>query len=151
MSPITAGTAIGAAALTVGRGALDAVGNGLSFAAELLKAGSGANSNTPRAADSSAQARAVLQSRIDELQQRIEQHLAAAGVHLIEPVELISNGQGGIAVAGPHPQQAALEEILGSDILLERDFHLLATDYGEVAESIHAADMPPNLTIVIPK
>ena len=36
MSPIALGTAIGAAALTVGRGAAEAVGKGVSFAAELV-------------------------------------------------------------------------------------------------------------------
>src|SRR6185295_9736024 len=38
MSPAMLGSALGVAAVTVGRGAATAVGNGLSFASELLKA-----------------------------------------------------------------------------------------------------------------
>src|SRR5438552_14375288 len=109
MGPVVAGTAIGAAALTLGRGAAGAVGNGLSFAAELLRAAGGAPSTDERRVDPSVAARAALKLQIDEMQQRIQQQLAAAGIQLTQPAELISNGQGGIAVAGSHPQQAAIE------------------------------------------
>jgi hypothetical protein len=151
MTPVAAGTAIGAAALTLGRGAAGAVGNGLSFAAELLRAAGGASSQQQTTSEKSAAARAAVKLRIDEMQQRIQQQLATAGVQLMQPLELVSNGQGGIAVAGPHPQQAAIEEILGSDILLERDFNNLAIDYDEFASGTDAADLPPTLVIAIPK
>jgi|SRR5262245_8996690 len=150
MGPVAAGTAIGAAALTLGRGAASAVGNGLSFAAELLRAASGGSSSTEPTADASATAQKAFQLQIDEMQQRIQQQLVAAGIQLTQPVELVSNGQGGIAVAGPHPQQAAIEEVLGSDILLERDFNNLATDYEEFVDHHGAGDLSPSLTITVP-
>jgi hypothetical protein len=150
MGPVAAGTAIGAAALTLGRGAASAVGNGLSFAAELLRAASGGSTSTEQATDASAAAQKALQLQIDEMQQRIQQQLAVAGIQLTQPVDLVSNGQGGIAVAGPHPQQTAIEEVLGSDILLERDFNNLAMDYDEFVSSHGARDLPPSLTITVP-
>jgi hypothetical protein len=150
MGPVAAGTAIGAAALTLGRGAASAVGNGLSFAAELLRATGGGSSSTEHAADASATAQKALKLQIDEMQQRIQQQLAVAGIQLTQPVDLVSNGQGGIAVAGPHPQQAAIEEALGSDILLERDFNNLALDYEEVIDHHGAGDLPPALMVTVP-
>ena len=59
--------------------------------------------------------------------------------------------RGGIAVAGPHPQQAGIQEALGSDVLLERDFHLLATDYRDLMDQFPTADMPAALSLTIPK
>jgi len=150
MGPVAAGTAIGAAALTLGRGAASAVGNGLSFAAELLRAASGGSSSTEQTSGASATAQKALQSQIDTMQQRIQQQLAAAGIQLSQPVELASNGQGGIAVAGSHPQQAAIEEVLGSDVLLERDFNNLALDYEEFVDHHGAGDLPSSLTITVP-
>jgi hypothetical protein len=126
------------------------VGNGLSFAAELLRAASGGSSGTEHAADASAAAQKAIQLQIDAMQQRIQQQLAVAGIRLTQPVDLVSNGQGGIAVAGPHPQQAAIEEVLGSDILLERDFNNLALDYEEFIDQHGAGDLPPSLTITVP-
>ena len=150
MGPVAAGTAIGAAALTLGRGAASAVGNGLSFAAELLRAAGGGSSSAEQTSDTSAEAQKALQSQIDAMQQRIQQQLAAAGIQLTQPVELVSNGQGGIAVAGSHPQQAAIEEVLGSDILLERDFNNLALDYEEFIDHHGPTDLPPSMTITVP-
>jgi hypothetical protein len=151
MGPVAAGTAIGAAALTLGRGAVGAVGNGLSFAAELMRAAGGVSSTTDRTSDASTSARAALKLRSDEMQQRIQQELAAAGIQLVQPVELVGNGTGGIAVAGPHPQQAAIEEVLGNDVLIERDFNQLLGDYEEFVDKNDGGDLPPNLTITIPK
>src|SRR6266850_2506001 len=128
MAPVAVGTAIGAAALTVGRGALGAVGNGLSFAAELMRSASGTAGSPSESTNRQANARAAIEQRGAEMRERIRRQLAAAGLNLSEPVELTSNGQGGIAVAGAHPQQAAIEEALGSDLLLERDFNQLASD-----------------------
>lgn len=152
MTPVALGTAIGAAALTVGRGAIGAVGNGLSFAAELARAAGGMSSSPSGAESRQAEAaQASIKLRSDELRERIERQLAAAGISLSEPVELESNGQGGIAVVGAHPQQAAIEAALGSDVLLERDFNVLASDYGDFVEAAGAGDMPPTLTVTVPK
>src|SRR4051812_24165751 len=151
MGPVAAGTAIGAAALTLGRGAAGAMGNGLSFAAELLRAASGGPSTAQREVDPSAAPQQALKLQIDAMQQRIQQQLAAAGIQLTQPVDLVSNGQGGIAVAGPHPQQAAIEEVLGSDVLLERDFNNLAIDYNDFVESHGAGDLPPSLIVTLRK
>jgi hypothetical protein len=151
MGPVAAGTAVGAAALTLGRGAANAVGNGLSFAAELLRSASSTSSAAKPAADASSAQQKALELQIDAMQRRIQQQLAATGVQLMQPLELVSNGQGGIAVAGPHPQQAAIEELLGSDILLERDFNNLALDYEEFVDGHSASDLPASLTITVPQ
>ena len=144
MGPAAIGSAIGAAALTVGRGAVGAVGNGLSFVAELARAAGDETSSRAEANPTDAVQEAI-KLRCDELRERIQRQLAEAGIQLFEPVELVSNGQGGIAVAGSHPQQAVIEEALGSDILLERDFNLLANEYSEF---VTGSGM---LTISLPK
>jgi hypothetical protein len=144
MGPAAIGSAIGAAALTVGRGAVGAVGNGLSFVAELARAAGGDSANLAEANSTDAVQEAI-KLRCDELRERIQRQLAEAGIQLFEPVELVSNGQGGIAVAGSHPQRALIEEALGSDVLLERDFNLLANEYSEF---VTGSGM---LTISLPK
>jgi hypothetical protein len=150
MNPVAMGTAIGAAALTVGRGALGAVGRGLSFSAELARAAAGNKAPASEAGAREADAQKnVIKLRSDELRERIARQLATAGIQLFQPVELISNGQGGIAVAGPHPQQAVIEEALGSDVLLERDFNQLAGDYRDLVETGRAGDLPPMLTVLV--
>src|SRR3954465_5535838 len=109
MGPIIAPVAIGAAALTLGRSALNAAGNGMSFAAELLRGAAGDSSKSQVATAAQTQ-RSILKAQMDKTQQRLKKQLASAGIQLTQPAELISNGQGGIAVAGPHPQHAAIEE-----------------------------------------
>jgi hypothetical protein len=137
MGPAAIGTAVGAATVTVGRGALTAVGNGLSFLAQLADATSGIESPAEVRQNS---VQAAFKERCDQLRQRIERQLAACGIKLSQPVDLMSNGQGGVAVAGAHPQQSAIEAAISTDILLERDFNLLAQD----AET-------SNLVITVPK
>lgn len=148
MGPVAIGSAIGAAALTFGRGAVGAAGKGLSFTAELLGAG---NSQTDAAQESKQAANSALKLRCQELSERIGQQLMAAGIQLSEPVALVSNGQGGIAVASDHPQRAAIEATLGSDVLLERDFNMLSGDYEEFAQSSGTGDSSPSLVLTIPK
>lgn len=149
MTPVAIGTAVGAAALTVGRGALGAVGNSLSFAAQLVGAAGGASATSSQSSRDAAAA--MMKQRIDEMRQRVERQLAAAGIQLTEPVELVSNGMGGIAVAGLHPQQAAIEVALGSDVLLERDFNQLAGDYSQLVEQGGVGELPATFTIALPK
>jgi hypothetical protein len=149
MDPVIAPAAIGTAALTFGRGVLSTAGKGMSFAAELLQGASGSSSNS-QASPAKNDQLDTLKQRMADMQQRIGQQLAAAGIQLTQPVDLVSNGQGGIAVAGPHPQQAAVEEALGSDVLLERDFNQLAGDYQELQPAASDGDMPPTMNITVP-
>jgi hypothetical protein len=127
------GTAIGSAAVTLGRGVAAATGNGLSFAAELLKAAGGAEPAADAVSDDSALA--GLKARISHLAQRLRQHLAASGIRLSQAVELVSSGQGGIAIAGAHPQQAEIADALAGDVLLESEFNRLALEYDELVGS----------------
>lgn len=71
----------------------------------------------------------MLASQVALLRARIEQALAAAGVVLTEPVDLVPDGRGGIEVAGWHPQRAAIEAALRHEYLLERDFTALAQQF----------------------
>jgi hypothetical protein len=148
MGPVAIGSAIGAAALTFGRGAMGAAGKGLSFTAELL---GGGNSQPDAAQESKQAADAAIKLRCQELSERIGRQLTAAGIPLSEPVELVSNGQGGIAVASDHPQRAAIEAALSNDVLLERDFTMLSGDFEEFAQSNANGDISPTLMLIIPK
>src|SRR5690242_20144683 len=129
MGPVAVGSAIGGAAVALGSGALGAVKSGLSFAAELVRAGGGGTTAEETKKNALELQKAALLRRSDALRERVQRQLAAAGIGLSQPVVLQSNGQGGISVAPPHPQQSAIEATLGSDVLLERDFNELATDY----------------------
>lgn len=149
MSPAVLGSALGAAAVTVGRGAATAVGNGLSFASELLRAAGAPAAAADSSAPATANDRAALTQRIDVIKERIRQQLAAAGISLTQPVELTSNGAGGIAVAADHPQHAAIEAALGNDYLLEHDFNQLTSDYNDFIAQHGAGDLPPALSVVI--
>jgi len=148
MSPVAMGSAIGAAALTFGRGAAGAIGNGLSFTAELLRA---SGDQSEAAQESKQAADAAIKLRCQELSERIGRQLTAAGIPLSEPVELVSNGQGGIAVASDHPQRAAIEAALSNDVLLERDFTMLSGDFEEFAQSNPNSEISPTLVLTIPK
>ena len=150
MSPVVLGSVMGAAALTVGRGAATAVSNGLSFGAELLRAANGEANGA--AGDKGAEAGGIpkeLKQRIEELTARIRRQLATAGIQLTRPVELTSNGAGGIAVQGDHPLAAAIQAALGNDVLLERDFDHLASDYAEFAAERGTGDVPGALSILV--
>lgn len=135
MTPAILGTALGAAALTVGRGAAAAAGNGLSFVGELLKAAGSPPADAPLSESGHEKALAELKQRTADLAGRVRRQLAAAGIKLDKPVELISDGAGGIAVAADHPQGAAIQSSLSGDVLLERDFDQLNRDYREHAEA----------------
>ena len=150
MTPVAAGSAIGAAALTVGRGVLGAAAGGLSFAAELTRAAVGDGNSRTTAAAGDSKLGEALQSRRDELAERIQRILAERNIALIEPVELVSDGMGGIAVCAGHPQQAAIEEALGHDLLLERDFQQLAMDWRELSDT-GRTEGPSELRIAISK
>lgn len=124
MGPTAVGTAAGAAVLTVGRGILGAAAGGISFVAELAKAAGagGARDSEPVLTEVDQ----VTGEATADLQARIKEHLAQAGIRLTRDVELASDGAGGICVVGSHPEQAAIQEALASEFLLERDFQELA-------------------------
>jgi hypothetical protein len=150
MTPAVAGSVLGAAALTFGRGAVAAAGNGLSFAGELLKGASATSAEHDEAPSAKDSARAIIERRIKELQDRIRRELVAAGIVLAKPVELTGDGAGGIAVAADHPQREAIQDFLGNDFLLERDFHQLAGEYDDFVAEQGAGDWPAKLTVVVP-
>ena len=134
--------------MTVGRGVLSATAGGLSFAAQLAQATAGMADTTKAAADQQASVQATLEARLDAMRQRIERHLAERGIQLQAPVELMSDGLGGIEIASPHPPQAALHDALGSDVLLERDFNQLLADCRDFSED---SGLPLAASLTIPK
>jgi hypothetical protein len=149
MTPAVLGSVIGAAALTLGRGAAAAAGNGLSFAGELLQS---ASATAVKGEDESTagRERSILEHRIAVLKERIRRKLADAGITLDKPLELTSDGAGGIAVGADLPQRDVIEEILRNDFLLERDFHQLAGDYDELIQQHGFENFAATLTIAVP-
>jgi hypothetical protein len=128
MGPTALGAMFGSAAVAVGRGCAAAAGDGLSFAAELLKATGGAAETAVAGAVTGAEAASGLAARIQHLVGRIERKLADAGVALVQPLEIVGDGLGGLRVAGMHPQGDVVESILRQDLALERDFDGLNAD-----------------------
>lgn len=134
---------IGAAGIGLARAATAVVGEGLSFAAELAR-----GSNSELQPDQAEQPREQMQRRIEAFAARIKQQLAEAGFDVSQPLTLTDDGLGGIA-ALDHPQRAAIEELLESDVLLLRDFGRLQDDYEAAAAS--DASLPDDFGLVISK
>jgi hypothetical protein len=147
MGPLTLSAAIGAAAVG-GRVAAGAVSEGLSFATELLRGASGAEASADEVAGEPNRSAGLLQ-RIAALADRIRQQLAAAGIGLSQPVELVSDGLGGIALAGPHPQQAAIEDLLASDVLLQRDFNNLRREHEALRAEPECCGLPATFSVMV--
>lgn len=148
MSSIALLTLGGVAASGLAKTAVQALNQGLSFAAELAKS---ATTDGKESDDSQSQLEALRSdhaARIAEFADRIRRELESAGIDLNEPLEVTSDGLGGIALAGDHPQRAAIEELLSTDVLLQRDFQRLANEQ----ESLSAAcdDALEALSITIP-
>jgi hypothetical protein len=131
---------IGVAGIGLARAATAAVGEGLSFAAELTR-GLSSSADASEAANQAAadERREGLQRRIDAFAARIKQQLAAAGIDVTKPLTLTSDGLGGIA-ALDHPQRTAIEGLLESDVLLLRDFDRLKDEF-ESAENGHTFEI----------
>ena len=119
----------GVAAASLAREAVSAVSNGLSFAAELVRQGRGAES-APTAAESQlAAAREQFSAALSQFARRLRQHLEAAGLAVGGPIELTADGLGGIEVGGAHPQSATIEALLAADNSLREQFAALADGY----------------------
>jgi hypothetical protein len=139
------------AAVTVGRSAAAVAGDSLAFAAELLQAAGGATPETSEEGPAAIERlRLQLAGHIGGLSKRIERQLVSASIVLSKPLELISDGLGGIVVAADHPQRAAIEEVLAKDVLLDRDFDRLADEYAQFVTAHGADDLAPTLTVVVP-
>jgi hypothetical protein len=136
----------GLAGVGLARAAATAVTGGLSFAAELAR-GIASSDEPPKPSEPTAaeKEREQLQQRIEALTARIKQQLAEAGIDVTQPLTLTSDGLGGIAAAD-HPQRAAIEELLGSDYLLLRDFDRLKDEY-----EAFATDSEPAFSLSVSK
>jgi hypothetical protein len=113
-----------AAAGSLAREAVSAVGSGLSFAAELARQGKGEEIAPATGERDSAQEQFT--AALSQFARRLQQHLAAAGLAVTAPIELAADGLGGIDVSGNHPQQSAIEQLLATDEALREQFAALA-------------------------
>jgi len=145
MTPAVLGSLLGTAAVTAGRGAVAAVGDGLSFIAQLARATGGLSAAEPAAAPA-AGAKDAIAEQVESLQARALARLREAGIELSAPVELMADEFGRIRVAGAHPQAAAIETALSSDVLLERDFAQLAAAQRQLAG---AAGLAEELRVIL--
>lgn len=154
------GSAIGAATFGAGRelaaaaarGLVTRVERGVTFAAALSKAASQAAASPRAGPEPGAQhasgasgttsdsvATAQVAEQLATLRARILRALAAAGIVLEQPAELMLDHQDRIAVAGWHPQGIEIEEVLARDELLRRDFIRLARKIGDQPEDSFVA------------
>ena len=119
----------GVAAASLAREAVSAVGNGLSFAAELVRQGRGEPAATAAGPSELTTAREQFTAALSQFARRLRQHLEAAGLAVSGPIELAADGLGGIAVGGRHPQGGAIEALLAADESLREQFASLAAGY----------------------
>jgi hypothetical protein len=116
-----------AAAGSLAREAVSAVGSGLSFAAELAR--QGRREEIAPATGERDSAQEQFTAALSQFARRLQQRLAAAGLAVTAPIELAADGLGGIDVSGNHPQQSAIEQLLASDEGLREQFAALAEDH----------------------
>jgi hypothetical protein len=142
----------GVAATSLAKSAAQAVSNGVSFATELAKSFQ-PGAEDPASAQQAARdgMRLEHEVRIAEFAARVRRNLEAAGIDVSEPLALTSDGLGGIAIAGDHPQRAAIEDLLAGDVLLQRDFQRLAREREAVALELNNGMLSDNLVVSISK
>ena len=70
-----------------------------------------------------------LEEDVADLSRRILQRLNAAGIDLTIPIELRTDGIGGVAVDDPHPQRAEIEQLIATDSELTSSFYSVAAAY----------------------
>lgn len=119
-----------AAAGSLAREAVSAVGSGLSFAAELARQGRG--EELAPATDERDSAQEQFAAALSQFARRLQQRLAAAGLAVTAPLELAADGLGGIDVGGNHPQRSAIEQLLASEEALREQFAALAEHHAEM-------------------
>jgi hypothetical protein len=129
LSPLT--SVGGIAALAAVREAASAVGNGFSFAKELVRQASGKEAEASEA-DQANTAYSRFSASLGQFADRLRQRLAQIGVDLTSALELSADGLGGIEAEGPEPDRAALEALLASDESLQREFTNLASEHAEL-------------------
>jgi hypothetical protein len=112
-----------AAAASLAREAVAAIGSGLSFAAELVRQD---QATQPARAGGPPAARAQLAHSLQQFAGRLRHRLVQAGLSLAGTIELAADGLGGIEVGGSHPHKAAIEELLAADESLVAHFRSLA-------------------------
>ena len=123
MASIALLTVGASAASQLARSAAGAASQGLSFLAELTRP------DAETAATSEPIDQRPDQARINGFIETLRRELAAGGVELTEPLELVGDGLGGIAIQPDHPQRHLIEELLSRDAFLRHDLEkLLAAD-----------------------
>ena len=71
---------------------------------------------------------------------RLQQRLAAAGVASSQPLELVSDGLGGVQVSGDHPDRALIEQTLNGDPALLAQFQQLGQQSRQLSPSERERD-----------
>jgi hypothetical protein len=108
--------------------ALDTISRGPSFL-EVLRGAVGAD-NSPAdvrdAATESSSSPEELAEDLKTLVRKLEASLRAVRANSSVPIELKSDGRGGVVLENPHPARAAIEQILVNDATLREEFHRLA-------------------------
>jgi hypothetical protein len=118
----------GTAALSLARETVGAIGNGLSFATELLRQDNDASQATQTAgAPSSIElppsaAKEKFQQALHDFVARLRQRLASVGID-VGSLELESDGLGGVQVGGDRADRSAIEQVLSADEGLLAEFN----------------------------
>jgi hypothetical protein len=134
VSPLMPAAGIAAAALA--RGAVSAVESGLSFAQELLRPAPDTKPVPTEKPPTKQEFAAALQKFVA----RLQAILNAAGASSSQPLELVSDGLGGVQVAADHPHRSLIEQTIGGDSALLAEFDELAKQFRELAPTTEERD-----------
>jgi len=140
---------VGTAAAALGREAAKSMSDTLSFAATLASGPAEVvkEPEIAKTAASDADCKAACEQAVERFRESAYQRLTAAGVDLSQPIELQSDGLGGIQVAGEHPDRALIEQTLSGDLNLQQQFRSLAEKYAQANPSLDPRDYDFGVTL----
>jgi hypothetical protein len=119
----------GTAALSLARETVGAIGSGLSFAAQLLRQDNDAALAAPPIALPASAAGEQFDNSLAAFVAHLRNRLASLGIDVREPLELESDGLGGIQIGGDRADRAAVEQALTGDRHLLDEFQKLAEQF----------------------
>ncbi|MFV1968246.1 MAG: hypothetical protein ACC628_22715 [Pirellulaceae bacterium] len=126
----------GAALSSLTGKAMETIANGPSFL-EVLQGSLGLGESSEAEKETAAEdvlSADELTTKLEAFVRKVQQKLAAARIEASLPIEMRSDGRGGIILDNPHPNRAAIEQILASDEELNAEFHRLAAGVAAASE-----------------
>jgi hypothetical protein len=134
MIPATLSSVSSSAANAVSSG-IQRIRDGLSFSNVLTQTpakDASSVATSPHSEIAANDLRTQLETSLKKFRDAILRRFAGAGIDTSVPVQLHSDGLGGVNVAGQHPDRLAIEQLFASDEELTSTFNQLAAQHAQL-------------------